>query len=186
MTWTERRRYFLAAEQRVLAGEPKALVLADLTAAGAEPREAARLLARMVSPQRRRRYRWPQRLFVAVAVTAGLASALSPLTSPAAAALSLVTTVACSALLFAVPLVAVLRWRSVGFMWLTLGAIIALFWTVPAWLEGDALGLGGALGLALCAAVVVAAPSLWRRLYPDLGWAGDLRRSAGGEYLLVD
>jgi hypothetical protein len=188
MTWSERRRYFLAAERRVLAGEPKAQVLADMTGAGDDPREAARTLARIVSPSRRRRYRWPQRLFFVLVAAAGVAAALSPLVNPFDGGPWFAIGIAWSAFMFGLPLVALLRWRGLAFQWVTLGALFALWWTVRPLLEGSApLDAGVAALLALYAAVIVGAAVLWRRLFPDVGWGnGDPRRSADGEYLLVD
>jgi hypothetical protein len=187
MTWRERRRYFLAAERRVLAGEPKSAVLAGLTAAGDDRREAARTLARVVSASRRRRYRWPQRLLVALVVVAGVTSALSPLTNAFAEGRWFAVGVAWSALLFGLPLLGVLRWRSEGYTGAGLAGMLA-FWLTLRPLLGDLshLGLDGALTLSLYAALVVAGTILWRRLFPNVGWAdGDPPRNADGEYLLV-
>jgi len=187
MTWSERRRYFLEAERRVLAGEPKTAVLAHLCAAGDDRREAARTLARIVSPSRRRRYRWPQRLFIALVVAAGVTSALSPLSAFAHGRWFAVG-VGWSALFFGLPLVGVLGWRSAGYAGVCLGGILAFYQTVrPRLGDLSHLGLAGTLTLSLYAALLIASPVLWRRLFPDLGWAdGDPRRNADGEYLLVD
>jgi hypothetical protein len=188
MTRTERRRYFLAAERRVLAGEPKAAVFADLTAAGGDRREVARMLARMVAPARRARYRWAQRLFVALVAVAGVASALSPLTNIFLDGRWFAVGVAWSVLMFGIPLFAVLRWRTTGYTLAGTGALLTFWLTVrPLLGELSHLGPGAALILALYAAVLVFGTILWRRLFPDVGWAdGDPRRDAGGEYLLVD
>ena len=172
----------------MLAGEPKSAVLASLTAAGGDPREAARTLARVVSPSRRRRYRWPQRLFVALVAAAGVTSAFSPMTNAFADGRWFAVGVAWSALLFGLPLVGVLRWRSAGYTGAGLAGMLA-FWLTLRPLLGDLshLGLDGALTLSLYAALLVAGAILWRRLFPNVSWAdGDPRKNADGEYLLVD
>jgi hypothetical protein len=125
---------------------------------------------------------------VALIAAAGVTAALSPLTNIFSDGPWFAVGVAWSALLFGVPLVAVLRWRSVGYTMAGTAAMFAVWFTLrPLFGELSDLGLGGALVLVLYATVLVSGIILWRRLFPDVGWAdGDPRRNADGEYLLVD
>ena len=184
MTWTERRECFLAAERRLLAGESKAALFDELTAAGERRYQAARMLARMVSPARRARYRWPNALLALFLAAAAVSSALS---LPPAGGLAFALRLAWCAFVFGVPAACVLRWRSFGYLWAAFAALQALAWTADLPREVAGPALAGVPFLVLYAALLVLALVLWRRLFPDVAWwSGDPTQDAHGEYRFAD
>ncbi len=188
MTRSERRQLFRSLEQKVLGGEPKGAILADESAGGRPPRDVARLLVLIPSRARRRRCRLFNWLLLALLLVAVVRFVTSPSAELSSDARWLLLELAAIALIFALPVPSILRYRSPGYAGAGVAAGLSLYWTVrPLVGHADRIDAGVVANLVLFASLIVLATLLPRALFPDFSWwSNEPRVSSAGEYSFVD
>jgi hypothetical protein len=173
MNGSERRQLNRSLERRVLAGEHKADIVSEAAADGGDWSATARIVALIPTPAHRHRYRWLNRLLLALLLLAAAAELLIALAQDADSWWRLLDLLPLA--FFLLPLWPVAHYRCGGYsLAASLAATRLGLLAVHLW-HGSVSVPGGlaAAQLSLCVAVVLLAVFTQRRLLPESRtWTG--------------